>query len=44
MLWDITPKVLGFHPAFQELSTRRNDAVAGQPSLVSWLQDRMNII
>ncbi|KAF9301148.1 hypothetical protein BGZ74_007057 [Mortierella antarctica] len=33
MLWDITPKVIGFHPAFQELSTRRNDAVAGQPSL-----------
>ncbi|KAF9392420.1 hypothetical protein CPC16_003328 [Podila verticillata] len=32
MLWDITPKVIGFHPAFQELSTRRNDAVAGQPS------------
>ncbi|KAG0034282.1 hypothetical protein BGZ81_005386 [Podila clonocystis] len=33
MLWDITPKVIGFHPAFQELSTRRNDAVSGQPSL-----------
>ncbi|KAG0035825.1 hypothetical protein BGZ82_005051 [Podila clonocystis] len=33
MLWDITPKVIGFHPAFQELSTRRNDAISGQPSL-----------
>lgn len=43
MLWDITPKVIGFHPAFQELSTRRNDAVAGQPSLVS-CQDRMKFM
>ncbi|KAF9437830.1 hypothetical protein BGZ76_010915 [Entomortierella beljakovae] len=32
-VWDITPKLMGFHPAFQELSTRRNDAVSGQPSL-----------
>ncbi|KAF9424699.1 hypothetical protein BGZ94_007957, partial [Podila epigama] len=32
-VWDITPKVIGFHPAFQELSTRRNDASSGQPSL-----------
>ncbi|KAG0324650.1 hypothetical protein BG004_003402, partial [Podila humilis] len=33
VLWHITSKVIGFHPAFQELSTRRNDAAAGQPSL-----------
>ncbi|KAF9397296.1 hypothetical protein BGX21_009022 [Mortierella sp. AD011] len=33
VVWDITPKLMGFHPAFQELSTRRNDAVSGQPSL-----------
>ncbi|KAG0358113.1 hypothetical protein BGZ54_010579 [Gamsiella multidivaricata] len=32
-IWDVTPKLMGFHPAFQELSTRRNDAVSGQPSL-----------
>ncbi|KAF8980001.1 hypothetical protein BGZ46_004764 [Entomortierella lignicola] len=32
-VWDITSKLMGFHPAFQELSTRRNDAVSGQPSL-----------
>ncbi|KAF9361417.1 hypothetical protein BGX26_003550 [Mortierella sp. AD094] len=32
-VWDVTPKLMGFHPAFQELSTRRNDAVSGQPSL-----------
>ncbi|KAG0055070.1 hypothetical protein BGZ83_009706 [Gryganskiella cystojenkinii] len=31
--WDVTPKLVGFHPAFQELSTRRNDAISGQPSL-----------
>ncbi|KAF9349378.1 mediator complex subunit [Mortierella sp. NVP85] len=30
-VWDITPQLMGFHPAFQELSTRRNDAVSGQP-------------
>ncbi|KAG0006375.1 hypothetical protein BGZ79_000022 [Entomortierella chlamydospora] len=33
VVWDVTPKLMGFHPAFQELSTRRNDAVSGQPSL-----------
>ncbi|KAF9927270.1 hypothetical protein FBU30_003346 [Linnemannia zychae] len=33
VVWEITSKVLGFHPAFQELSTRRNEAVSGQPSL-----------
>ncbi|KAG0267096.1 hypothetical protein BG011_009168 [Mortierella polycephala] len=34
VVWDVTQKVMGFHPAFQELSTRRNEAVSGQPSLV----------
>ncbi|KAF9938357.1 hypothetical protein BGZ67_000262 [Mortierella alpina] len=33
VVWEVTPKLLGFHTAFQELSTRRNDAVSGQPSL-----------
>ncbi|CAO3564730.1 unnamed protein product [Mortierella alpina] len=33
VLWEVTPKLVGFHTAFQELSTRRNDAVSGQPSL-----------
>ncbi|KAI1319842.1 hypothetical protein EDD11_002836 [Mortierella claussenii] len=33
VVWDVTPKVMGFHPAFQELSTRRNDAISGQSSL-----------
>lgn len=34
IVWEVTPKLVGFHAAFQELSTRRNDAVSGQPSLV----------
>ncbi|KAF9283459.1 hypothetical protein BGZ68_005345 [Mortierella alpina] len=33
VVWEVTPKLVGFHAAFQELSTRRNDAVSGQPSL-----------
>ncbi|KAF9986421.1 hypothetical protein BGZ65_007683 [Modicella reniformis] len=33
VVWDVAPKLMGFHPAFQELSTRRNDAVSGQPLL-----------
>ncbi|KAG0320005.1 hypothetical protein BGZ99_004719 [Dissophora globulifera] len=33
IVWDVTPRLMGFHSAFQELSTRRNDAVSGQPSL-----------
>ncbi|KAF9576806.1 hypothetical protein EC968_003313 [Mortierella alpina] len=33
IVWEVTPKLVGFHTAFQELSTRRNDAVSGQPSL-----------
>lgn len=33
VVWDVMPKLMGFHPAFQELSTRRNDAVSGQPLL-----------
>ncbi|KAG0209369.1 hypothetical protein BGX28_010357 [Mortierella sp. GBA30] len=33
VVWEVTPKISGFHAAFQELSTRRNEAVSGQPSL-----------
>ncbi|GJJ76708.1 hypothetical protein EMPS_09067 [Entomortierella parvispora] len=32
-IWDVAPKLMGFHPAFQELSTRRTDGVSGQPTL-----------
>ncbi|KAF9908231.1 hypothetical protein EC991_010071 [Linnemannia zychae] len=33
VVWEVASKVMGFHPAFQELSTRRNEALSGQPSL-----------
>ncbi|KAF9085093.1 hypothetical protein BGX23_009968 [Mortierella sp. AD031] len=32
-VWEVASKVMGFHPAFQELSTRRNEVLSGQPSL-----------
>ncbi|KAF9125627.1 hypothetical protein BGW39_007265 [Mortierella sp. 14UC] len=33
VVWEVASKVMGFHPAFQELSTRRNEALSGQLSL-----------
>jgi hypothetical protein len=34
VVWEVASKVMGFHPAFQELSTRRNEVLSGHPSLV----------
>ncbi|KAF9296123.1 hypothetical protein BGZ88_000696 [Linnemannia elongata] len=33
VVWEVASKVMGFHPAFQELSTRRNEVLSGHPSL-----------
>lgn len=35
VVWEVASKVMGFHPAFQELSTRRNEVLSGHPSLVN---------
>ncbi|KAF9120576.1 hypothetical protein BGX30_003090 [Mortierella sp. GBA39] len=33
VVWEVASKIMGFHPAFQELSTRRNEVLSGHPSL-----------
>ncbi|KAF8935138.1 hypothetical protein BGZ47_010055 [Haplosporangium gracile] len=33
VVWEVASKGMGFHPAFQELSTRRNEVLSGHPSL-----------
>ncbi|KAG0231848.1 mediator complex subunit [Actinomortierella wolfii] len=33
VVWDMVVKVVSFHPAFHDLSTRRSEANSGQPSL-----------